>query len=453
MRTTEARPSRSSTRRTSVVASVGACALSLALLLSGTSGAVAEKQNRSEEQDRSERVFPSARDVRDARRQAGDTAALVESAKAELATAQAELEAAALRAEQAAEAYNGARWRLEEATRAAQEARADVRRADQRQVRQRAELAGVVAASYQDGGDVAAVNAVLGSEGPKGLMSQMLAYQGASSSLEARFQQYGATAALAQVFREEAEEAEQRREALLVEAEEARRSAESAAAAASAAADSIAARKEALVRRLAELEGISVELARERQAALEEIERRKQAAAAAAAAAEAAEQADAEAQAAEQAGDGQDEGPSEQSSPSAPSTPSPPPSSTPPAPSGGAGAAIRFAKAQLGEPYVWAAAGPNAWDCSGLTMGAWAAAGVSLPHYSVAQYDVSTPISAGQLRPGDLVFWGSTSSPSSIHHVALYLGGGQIIHAPRTGRPVSIDSMYYWVPPNFFGRV
>lgn len=102
---------------------------------------------------------------------------------------------------------------------------------------------------------------------------------------------------------------------------------------------------------------------------------------------------------------------------------------------------------------MWGAAGPDAWDCSGLTLQAWAQAGTYLPHYSVAQYYAGSPISASDLRPGDLVFWGSTSSPGSIHHVAMYIGGGQIIHAPRTGRPVSIDSMYYWTPPNFFARV
>jgi peptidoglycan DL-endopeptidase CwlO len=86
-------------------------------------------------------------------------------------------------------------------------------------------------------------------------------------------------------------------------------------------------------------------------------------------------------------------------------------------------------------------------------MAAWSAGGRSLPHYSVAQYSQSTPISASQLRPGDLVFWGSSSSPSSIHHVALYVGSGTIVHAPRTGRDVTEESMYYWVPPNFFARV
>ncbi|MGB0101272.1 MAG: C40 family peptidase, partial [Nocardioides sp.] len=132
--------------------------------------------------------------------------------------------------------------------------------------------------------------------------------------------------------------------------------------------------------------------------------------------------------------------------------PVPAPAPQPPAPASGASGAIAFARAQVGEPYRWGAAGPSAWDCSGLTMGAWAAGGKSLPHYSVAQYDQATPISAGQLQPGDLVFWGSSSSPSSIYHVALYVGNGTIIHAPRTGRPVTEESMYYWIPPNFHAR-
>jgi cell wall-associated NlpC family hydrolase len=113
---------------------------------------------------------------------------------------------------------------------------------------------------------------------------------------------------------------------------------------------------------------------------------------------------------------------------------------------------VAFARAQIGEPYRWAAAGPGAWDCSGLTMKAWQAGGKYLPHYSVGQYQTSTPIRSSQLRPGDLVFWGSSSRSSSIYHVALYIGGGQMIHAPRTGRPVTQESMYYWTAPNFFAR-
>ena len=85
-------------------------------------------------------------------------------------------------------------------------------------------------------------------------------------------------------------------------------------------------------------------------------------------------------------------------------------------------------------------------------MRAWAAGGKTLPHWSVGQYRASTPIDRSALRPGDLVFWASSSSSSSIYHVAIYLGGGQIIHAPRTGRNVEIVSIDYWRAPDFFAR-
>jgi len=85
-------------------------------------------------------------------------------------------------------------------------------------------------------------------------------------------------------------------------------------------------------------------------------------------------------------------------------------------------------------------------------MMAWAQGGIALPHYSVAQYYSGSPITASQLRPGDLVFWSSSSSPDGIHHVALYAGNSMIVHAARTGRPVAVESMYYWIPPTHFSR-
>ena len=102
---------------------------------------------------------------------------------------------------------------------------------------------------------------------------------------------------------------------------------------------------------------------------------------------------------------------------------------------------------------MYGAAGPDAWDCSGLTMGSWAAAGVSLPHYSVAQYAALQHISFSELQPGDLVFWGSSSSPYSIYHVALYIGNNEIIQAPHPGGYVEVSSIYDWILPNFYGRV
>jgi cell wall-associated NlpC family hydrolase len=84
-------------------------------------------------------------------------------------------------------------------------------------------------------------------------------------------------------------------------------------------------------------------------------------------------------------------------------------------------------------------------------MAAWGAGGRSLPHYSVAQYDATTPVDMSRIRRGDLLFW-SDGGAKSIYHVALYLGDGMIVHAPRTGRNVEVVSMYYWIPPDLAGR-
>ncbi|MEO7943002.1 MAG: NlpC/P60 family protein, partial [Marmoricola sp.] len=108
--------------------------------------------------------------------------------------------------------------------------------------------------------------------------------------------------------------------------------------------------------------------------------------------------------------------------------------------------AIAYAKAQLGKPYQWAAHGPTTFDCSGLTMMAWGRGGKSLPHYSVAQFYQSTRVLMSDARPGDLLFFSSNGSPSGIHHVALYLGGGQFIEAPHTGANVRYNSIYNWYP-------
>ena len=108
-----------------------------------------------------------------------------------------------------------------------------------------------------------------------------------------------------------------------------------------------------------------------------------------------------------------------------------------PAPSPRAAAAIGYAEAQLGKPYQYAASGPNSFDCSGLTMMAWAAAGVSMPHYSGAQYAMFPHVPLDQLEPGDLLFWG----PGGSEHVAMYIGGGLQIAATHTGDYVRIQPM------------
>jgi peptidoglycan DL-endopeptidase CwlO len=98
--------------------------------------------------------------------------------------------------------------------------------------------------------------------------------------------------------------------------------------------------------------------------------------------------------------------------------------------------AVDTAMAQLGDPYVWAAAGPDAFDCSGLTQYAYAAAGVSLPHSSARQSTMGTAVPRADLQPGDLVFF-----YSPVSHVGMYIGNGQMVHASTAGQPVIVSTV------------
>lgn len=104
-----------------------------------------------------------------------------------------------------------------------------------------------------------------------------------------------------------------------------------------------------------------------------------------------------------------------------------------PPPSGRAKAAVDFAMAQNGDSYVYGAAGPDSWDCSGLTMVAWQQAGVSLPHSAAQQYNYGHHIPASALKPGDLMFY-----YSPIGHVTIYIGNGLMVSAPTEGEPVAV---------------
>ena len=103
--------------------------------------------------------------------------------------------------------------------------------------------------------------------------------------------------------------------------------------------------------------------------------------------------------------------------------------------SGRAGTALKYALKQIGDRYVFGAAGMVTWDCSGLTMRAYQAAGVSLPHSSAAQSRMGKKVSFNSLKPGDLLFYGRP-----VSHVGIYLGGGKMVHAPRSGSRVKVAS-------------
>jgi peptidoglycan DL-endopeptidase CwlO len=98
--------------------------------------------------------------------------------------------------------------------------------------------------------------------------------------------------------------------------------------------------------------------------------------------------------------------------------------------------AVAVAMQFLGTPYVWAGAAPGGFDCSGLTMYAYAQLGISLSHYTGDQWNEGAHVPSDQLLPGDLVFFGS-----DLHHVGMYIGGGQFIHAPQTGDVVKISDL------------
>lgn len=106
------------------------------------------------------------------------------------------------------------------------------------------------------------------------------------------------------------------------------------------------------------------------------------------------------------------------------------------APSGSAQMIVDTAMAQLGKPYVWAAAGPGSFDCSGLTQFAFAAAGISLPHSSRMQAQMGSAVSRDQLQPGDLIAF-----YSPVSHIGIYIGNGQMVHAPTSGDVVKVTSI------------
>jgi len=116
----------------------------------------------------------------------------------------------------------------------------------------------------------------------------------------------------------------------------------------------------------------------------------------------------------------------------------------PAGPTSYAGPAIAAALSKLGSPYVWGDEGPATFDCSGLMQWSYLQAGLVLPRVSSDQYFASTPVPTDQMQPGDLIVYAyDTSDPATIHHITMYIGNGQMVHAPRTGEVVQVVPVYY----------
>ncbi|MGH3498271.1 MAG: NlpC/P60 family protein [Nocardioidaceae bacterium] len=443
--------------------------VSRAVRLGGVSGiAVALCLSSLSQASANPKPYPSKQQVQHAKQAVTDKATQVGQIKAALAAADQQRNDLIIKSDQAVEAYDGARYRLGLARQDAKQAKERANAASRKAERQRARVAQLTVNTYQAGGGMSQLTTLLQGQGPQQLLDQLGSFSSTTTAMQGDLAGYQSTKAVADVLRKQADAAVARRNAAVKAAAAAKQQVEAALAASQAAVDRIAAERSSLIRQLAQAQHISVRMAQQRQTALARIARLRaeRIAARQAALARARQLREQRREHRQQVRELRREhrqqqhqastGPTGPTNP--PTGPTNPPTNpggtTPPPPSsGGAAAAIAFAQAQIGKPYVWGAAGPDSWDCSGLTMGSWAAAGVYLPHYAASQYESTTPISSTDLQPGDLVFWGTSSDPASIYHEALYVGGGMIIEAPRTGENVQEVSMYSWIVPNFYSRV
>ncbi len=434
-------------------------------------------------------VYPSADQVAGAQAAAASAAGQVATLDAQLAASRDRVDELQQAAGNAAEAANGAQLELERAAAGSADAQAKASAAQATADEATLTLSRYAAEVYQGGGDTGQLDIFFGGGGPQEVLDKASGIQAVGAERARMVQDADSARLIAANLQQVAAEAEGRRATAAAAAKAAADKARQSAQDAVTQTVQIEQQQQQTMTQLAALQNTSVQLEQQRQAGIaaeqerqrEEARRVAAEAAAKAAAEAAAREAAARAQAAaeaetaartareqKQAQAAADKAAADKAAADAaraaaatpPPAPRPPTATTPPTttkppttttkppttvptpppPSGGVAAVIAFARAQLGEPYVWGGAGPSVWDCSGLTMMAWRQAGVSLSHYTGYQWSETDRVPISQLQPGDLVFYG-TSGPDS-HHVGLYIGGGQMIHAPNPSTVVKIASIY-----------
>lgn len=413
---------------------------------------------------------PSEDDI--AKAQAAEEAAKLSVAEIEVRLAQvsAQAQSATQAAQMAGEDLNAANIALGQARLTADQAQADADRAQAEFEEGKKQIASIAQTAYRDGNaSLDALAPYLDSDGLRTVETKKSSIDSFSNSAETKMQNVAALEQVANVMRGAADQALAAQQSATDEVQARTDAANAAASSAQAQQRTVEAQRSAYIEELAKKQNTTVDLIQQREAALE-AERQAAAEAAARAAAEAAAQAAAQA-AAEEA---ERQAAAAQAAPAAPAAPAPssssddddddgsdsgytPPSYTPEIEdsadddddggswwgSGGAGTAIAAAKSYLGVPYVWGGESYGGVDCSGLTMLAWAQAGVSLPHLSRAQYGYGTHVSINSMEAGDLIFWSSNGAQSGIYHVAMYLGDDQMIEAPTFGMTVRVTAMRY----------
>ncbi|MEV1166937.1 NlpC/P60 family protein [Nonomuraea sp. NPDC049784] len=330
---------------------------------------------------------PSSREVKRARQAARDRSKELGAATAELATAQSQLDDLAAEVERLVEAYNGELVRLQQAEQSYGQAQARLAGADTEVERARQDVALLAAESYGGLSPMAPIIGMIVDRGDRdgvlhraGVLTQLWGERAAILGRMSDAQEVAA------ILRTEAANAFAAQQAASERAEEAKSAAEEAVARQRQDTRELRARTAVLRHQVDKARSHAQLLARQRAASLSGLV------------------------------------------------------------AGGSAlgdVAANWALTQLGKPYVWAAAGPDTYDCSGLTMRAWEKAGKQLDHWTGTQWTSGEHVPLDQLKRGDLLFFGHVKDdPSTIHHVGIYVGDGQMVHAPQTGDVVRVASIW-----------
>jgi len=327
-------------------------------------------------------------------------AASPSSADPDIGEVQAKVQRLYHEAERASERYNEVRIELEKNRNRLESLRADLERQERKVELVRDQVVASVVTQYQ-GQTLSTTSQVFLSENPEEFLSQLATISAYTEQQSQMMTHFAAQAEKLEVR----EDAEQREVAQIAKVE-----------------DRLAQEKDEIEEKAGAAQELLDRLKAEERARLARLEAQREREAARAAREAARERAERAATA-------------EQPTRSA-ERPDPATDSTPVS-SGSAGAAVDYALAQVGDAYVYGAAGPAAFDCSGLTMMAWAQAGVSLPHSSSAQMSSGPSVSSSALQPGDLVFY-----YSPVSHVGMYIGNGQIVHASNPSDPVNVAPVF-----------